>query len=87
MEPDVLKSFIQQRSALDTLLEKLTAKKHQQVTSAPPAVTGLVSWRKEGVKYRKNECFLDVVEQLDLVQTQEGKVLDATVKGVFKMKS
>lgn len=54
---------------------------------APPAVTGLVSWRKEGIKYRKNEAFLDVVEDLDLVMTSEGKVLTSTVKGTFKMKS
>lgn len=69
LEPDVLKSFIQQKSLLDTLLEKLQIKKKEQKLEAPPAVTGIVSWRKENVKYRKNECFLDVVEKLDLVQT------------------
>ena len=26
----------------------------------PPAVTGVVSWRSEGIKHRKNEIFLDV---------------------------
>lgn len=55
--------------------------------AAPPAVTGLVSWRKEGIKYRKNEAYLDVVENLDLIMTQEGKVLASTVKGAFKMRS
>jgi len=55
--------------------------------AAPPAVTGLVSWRKDDIKYRKNEAFLDVVENLDLIMTQEGKVLNSTVKGCFKMKS
>lgn len=68
-------------------MEKITAKKKQQVTVAPPAVTGLVSWRKEGIKYRKNEAYLDVVENLDLIMTQEGKILNSTVKGSFKMKS
>ena len=68
-------------------MEKITAKKKQQVTVAPPAVTGLVSWRKEGIKYRKNEAYLDVVENLDLIMTQEGKTLNSVVKGSFKMKS
>lgn len=87
LEPDVLKSFIQQKSLMDTLMDKMTSRKQQQVTVAPPAVTGLVSWRKEGMKYRKNEAYLDVVESLDLVMTQEGKVLNSVVKGCFKMKS
>ncbi len=28
------------------------------------AVTNAVSWRSEGIKHRKNEIFLDVVERL-----------------------
>ncbi len=27
----------------------------QQTTSVAPAVTGAVSWRREGLKYKKNE--------------------------------
>ena len=50
-------------------------------------MTGLVSWRKEGIQYKKNEAYLDVVENLDLQMTQEGKVLNSTVKGAFKMRS
>ena len=46
-----------------------------------------MSWRKEGIKYRKNEAYLDVVENLDLTMTSEGKVLSSTVKGAFKCKS
>ena len=33
----------------------------------PPAVTNAVSWRSEGVKYRKNEVFLDVIESVNLL--------------------
>ena len=33
----------------------------------PPAVTNAVSWRKDGIKYRKNEVFLDVVESVNLL--------------------
>jgi AP-1 complex subunit mu len=39
------------------------------------AVTNAVSWRSEGLKYRKNEVFLDIVESVNLV-VQFGIILD-----------
>ena len=33
----------------------------------PPTITNAVSWRPEGIKYRKNEVFLDVVESINLL--------------------
>ena len=33
----------------------------------PAAVTNAVSWRKEGIRYRKNEVFLDVIESVNLL--------------------
>ena len=35
--------------------------------SVPDAVTNAVSWRKQGIKYRKNEVFLDVIESVNLL--------------------
>ena len=34
--------------------------------------TGAISWRKEGLKYRKNECFIDVIETLNLLMSNKG---------------
>lgn len=31
------------------------------------AVTNAVSWRSEGIKYRKNEVFLDVIESVNIL--------------------
>ena len=31
------------------------------------AVTNAVSWRSEGLKYRKNEVFLDVIESVNML--------------------
>jgi AP-1 complex subunit mu len=31
------------------------------------AVTNAVSWRSEGIRYRKNEVFLDVVESINML--------------------
>ena len=33
----------------------------------PMALTNAVSWRSEGIKYRKNEVFLDVIESVNLL--------------------
>ena len=41
----------------------------------PPAVTNAVSWRPDGIKYRKNEVFLDVIESVNLLAGAQGNVL------------
>ena len=39
-----------------------------EVQVRPPiAVTNAVSWRSEGIRYRKNEVFLDVIESVNLL--------------------
>jgi AP-1 complex subunit mu len=39
-----------------------------EVQARPPmAVTNAVSWRTEGIKYRKNEVFLDVIESVNML--------------------
>lgn len=47
----------------------ITQESHKlEVQVRPPmAVTNAVSWRSEGVRYRKNEVFLDVVESVNLL--------------------
>ena len=47
----------------------ITQESHKlQITpSVPDAVTNAVSWRKQGIKYRKNEVFLDVIESVNLL--------------------
>lgn len=43
-----------------------------QATSATLQVTGAVGWRREGIKYKKNEVFLDVVEQISMLMSSNG---------------
>ena len=42
----------------------------------PVALTNAVSWRGEGVKYRKNEVFLDVIESVNLLVCGSERVTD-----------
>ena len=51
------------------------------------AVTNIVSWRTEGIKYKKNEVFLDVVERLNLLVAANGSVLSSEILGAIKMRS
>ncbi|EEQ97330.1 mu1 adaptin, putative [Perkinsus marinus ATCC 50983] len=55
---------------------------------APPsAATSAVSWRPEGIKHKKNEIFLDVIEKLNLLVAANGQVLQSEIFGSLKMKS
>ncbi|CAB1332250.1 unnamed protein product, partial [Coregonus sp. 'balchen'] len=52
------------------LQEYITQRGHKLDVGAPrpPAtVTNAVSWRSEGIKYRKNEVFMDVIESVNLL--------------------
>jgi len=53
----------------------------------PIALTNAVSWRSEGIKHRKNEIFLDVIEKLNLLVSSNGTVLHSEIIGSVQMKS
>ena len=50
------------------------------------AVTNAVSWRSDGLKYRKNEVFLDVIESVNLMVSANGSVLRSEIVGCIKMR-
>ena len=54
--------------------------------TVPPQVTGAVGWRKEGLRYKKNEVFLDIVEQVNMLMSAKGTVLRCDVNGKVVMK-
>ena len=71
------------------LLEYITQEGHKLETQQirpPMAVTNAVSWRTEGIKYRKNEVFLDVVESVNLLANAQGTVLRSEIVGAIKMR-
>ena len=49
-------------------------------------VTGAVGWRKDNLKYKKNEVFLDIVEQVNMLMSSKGSVLRCDVNGKVIMK-
>ncbi|CAG8697247.1 10941_t:CDS:2, partial [Racocetra fulgida] len=70
------------------LQEYITQESHKlEIQVRPPmAVTNAVSWRSEGIKYRKNEVFLDVIESVNLLVNANGNVLRSEILGIIKMK-
>lgn len=49
--------------------------------------TGAISWRRPDIKYRKNQVFVDVVEDVNLLLSATGAVLKADINGHIQMKS
>ena len=49
-------------------------------------MTGAVGWRKDNLKYKKNEVFLDIVEQVNMLMSSQGAVLRCDVNGKVVMK-
>lgn len=49
--------------------------------------TGALSWRRADVKYRKNEAFVDVIEDVNLLMSAGGNVLRADVSGQIVMRA
>ncbi|EDV23794.1 AP-2 complex subunit mu [Trichoplax sp. H2] len=75
----ILKTFITQQGIKST-----TREEQNQLTSQ---VTGQIGWRREGIKYRRNELLLDVLENVNLLMSAQGQVLSVHVSGRVIMKS
>ncbi|XP_038575437.1 AP-2 complex subunit mu-B-like [Micropterus salmoides] len=80
-ETGALKTFITQQGIKS---QHHTKEEQSQITSQ---VTGQIGWRREGIKYRRNELFLDVLESVNLLMSPQGQVLSAHVSGRVVMKS
>ncbi|KAJ9080359.1 AP-1 adaptor complex mu subunit Apm1 [Entomophthora muscae] len=70
------------------LKEYITQESHklESEVKVPKAATNAVSWRSDGIKYRKNEVFLDVVELVNLLVNTNGNVLQSEVLGALKVR-
>ncbi|XP_053320826.1 AP-1 complex subunit mu-2 [Spea bombifrons] len=75
-ESKILQEYItQQGNKLETAKSRV-----------PTTVTNAVSWRSEGLKYKKNEVFIDVIESVNLLVNTNGSVLLSEIVGTVKLK-
>lgn len=85
-ETKMLKKYITQKSNKLIKLPKSKAKR-KNVIRPPEQLTNSVNWRPEGIKYKKNEAYLDIIESVNMLLTHNGKALRSEIIGVVKVKS
>lgn len=79
-DPETLKMFITQEGMKTS---KSSQEEQQKITSH---VTGPIGWRRDGIKYRKHEIYLDVLESVNVLVSPTGVTLSSSVSGVIRMK-
>lgn len=83
-DPTVMKTFIFQKGFVTEATRRRRAAEAQ---SATLQVTGAVGWRKDGIRYKKNEVYLDVIETVSVLMSPQGSVLRSDVQGRIMMKA
>ena len=89
---ETLKTFITQKSPKMDLLskqeqERAAMDEQRMAVEAAKQMTSAVQWRREGLSYKKNEVYLDIVESVNLMMSAEGTVLRSNVQGAIYMKT
>lgn len=76
----------------DNLSSAIRSSPSHQIASSDSSritmqATGAQSWRRADIKYRKNEAFVDVIEDVNLLMSATGTVLRADVNGQIVMRA
>ena len=80
-ESKILQEFIKTES------HELYAEKSNEIVDIPSAISNAISWRKEGIKHKKNEIFLDITEKVNMIVSKTGNVIKSEVIGILNAKS
>jgi len=88
-ESKILKEYITQKglqlenktTPAVSINKTMPSMDHQQQVKASSAATSTVSWRPDGIKYRKNEVFLDVIEAVNLTVNSQGQIIKNEIIG------
>jgi AP-2 complex subunit mu-1 len=82
LEADVLKKYITQGGAKTGV----DLNDSEQLKKITVQATGVCSWRAEGIRYRKNEVYIDVVENVNVLMSAKRERLRADVAGQIIVK-
>ncbi|BFZ61149.1 clathrin associated protein complex medium subunit [Saitoella coloradoensis] len=80
-ESDTLKMYITTEGVKS---ERALAADSSKITIQ---ATGAMSWRRSDIKYRKNEAFIDVIENVNVLISNTGAVLRADVSAQVMMRA
>ncbi|KAK2734650.1 hypothetical protein FQN55_002573 [Onygenales sp. PD_40] len=81
-ETDTLKMYITTEGVKSAIANSATDSSRITMQA-----TGALSWRRSDIKYRKNEAFVDVIEDVNLLMSATGTVLRADVNGQIVMRA
>ena len=76
---DVLRMYVN--------LGTFDATAERSVTQLTSQITGAIDWRREGIRYKRNEVFIDVLESVNLLISADGTILRNDVSGQVMMKA
>lgn len=79
-DTDVVKTFM----TTEGVKSERTIEHSSKITMQ---ATGAMSWRRDNIKYRKNEAFVDVIEDVNLLMSANSTVLRADVSGKIDMRA
>lgn len=83
-EVKLLKGFIKTETyELKTPFTKFNKSEATSIDAAKQ-ISNVVSWRQEGIKYSKNEFYLDVVEKLSMVIGPSNNIIKSEIIGNVK---
>lgn len=57
----------------------------QEPSQLTSQITGAIDWRREGIKHKRNEVYIDVLESVNLLLSNTGAVLRQEVTGQVQM--
>lgn len=80
-DPETIKLFVTSEDF------KKETKMITEGSKATMQATGATSWRRTDIKYKKNEIFIDVIENVNLLMSSSGNILRADVNGKVMLKS
>ncbi|KPI89421.1 putative adaptor complex AP-1 medium subunit [Leptomonas seymouri] len=87
-EEKALREYIMQSTFLTKIMGTKTTLAASELPAAVTGAAGSTPWRlPRNYKYKNNQVFLDVIEQVDLLANQAGDTLSSEVLGSVKMQS
>ena len=54
-------------------------------SSLTSQITGAIDWRREGIRHKRNEVYIDVLESVNLLLSSTGSILRQEVTGSVMM--
>ena len=81
-DANALKALVFQKGFITSAAR---VKREAAAAAATLQVTGAVGWRRDGLKYKRNEVFLDVTEKVSALVGVGGTVLRADVRKLFSL--